>query len=134
MSTRITLPALALVVLAFSAFGAQAAPATAKPAHATHRRVSAVTTVDSLDRMHARVAALRDAEQQRWIAQGLRSGRLSPELAAGLERDQARIEMAEARAERGGYETVNQALHIQHLQDVQDWAIRTGHLADGTRA
>jgi len=41
---------------------------------------------DRLDRMHLHVAALRDAEQQRWIAQGLRSGHLSPTQAAQLER------------------------------------------------
>ena len=51
---------------------------------------------DTLDRMHLRTAALRNAEQQRWIAQGLRTGHLSPTQAAHLERTQAELAAAQA--------------------------------------
>jgi hypothetical protein len=76
-----------------------------------------------LDRMHLRAAALRDAEQQRWIAQGLRSGHLSPPQAAQLERTQADLAAAQATLVDRGHETVDAALDLQHRQDLQDWAI-----------
>jgi len=76
-----------------------------------------------VDRMHLRTAALRDAEQQRWIAQGLRSGHLSPRQAAQLERTQADLATAQATLVDRGHETVDAALDLQHRQDLQDWAI-----------
>jgi hypothetical protein len=78
---------------------------------------------EKLDRMHLRVAALRDAEQQRWIAQGLRSGHLSPMQAAQLERAQADLAAEQSAAIGRGHETVQAALQMQHRQDAQDWAI-----------
>jgi hypothetical protein len=84
-------------------------------------------SADRLDRMHARVATWRDAEQQRWIAQEVRHGRLSLEQAAALEHEQARIVAAQATLESRGHESVDDALRMQHLQNVQDWAIRTAH-------
>ena len=36
-------------------------------------------------------------------------------------------DLQQARLARQGHESVDQALAMQHLQDVQDWAIRTGH-------
>ncbi len=146
MNARI---ALATITLTMASFASLAAPAATPPAgapskasasaparasttnharrhyalqqHATHRLHA------SMDRLHLRVAAARDAEQQRWIAQGLRDGRLSVPQAAALERTQARIDLQQARLARQGHESVDQALAMQHLQDVQDWAIRTGH-------
>jgi hypothetical protein len=81
----------------------------------------------ALDRMHARVADTREAEQQRWIATEYRHGKLDREQTARLERDQAAIDTREAALEQHGHESVDEALRVQHLQDVQDWAIRTGN-------
>jgi hypothetical protein len=89
---------------------------------------------DALDRMHVRVATARDAEQQRWIAQGLRTARLSPVQASELERAQAEIVAAQSELERRGHETVDEALRMQHQQDVQDWAIRTGNMPGAAQA
>ncbi len=80
---------------------------------------------DAMDRLHASVASQRDAEQQRWIAKGLRGGRFDMTEVAQLERDQASIVGRQAQLGRRGSETVDDALRMQHLQDVQDWAIRT---------
>lgn len=88
----------------------------------------------ALERTHARVAATRDAEQQRRIAQGLRSGRLNAVQAAQLERAQATIAAMQADLMRRGGTTVGDALRMQHLQDVQDWAIHTGHEPGTARA
>jgi hypothetical protein len=96
-------------------------------AQAEHEQ-EALRTANRLDRMHARVATWRNAEQQRWIAQDLRDARLNLGQAAALEHEQARIATMQARLERSGHETVDEALRIQHLQDVQDWAIRTAHV------
>ena len=80
----------------------------------------------ALDRMHGRVADAREVEQQRWIAGSLRHGTLDREQAARLECDQAAIVTRQAALERRGHESVDEALQVQHLQDEQDWAIRTG--------
>jgi hypothetical protein len=85
------------------------------------------TSVASMDRMHVHVAGVREAQQQRWIAQALSSHRLSPAQAAQLEMSQADIATAQAALERRGNETVDEALRIQHQQDLQDWAIKTAH-------
>ena len=73
----------------------------------------------ALDRMHARVADAREAQQQHWIAAEYRHGTLG--------RDQAGIVTQQAALERRGHESVDEALRVQHLQDVQDWAIRSHH-------
>lgn len=101
--------------------------------HKAHRSIrqaaAAAASAAVLERRHASIAAARDAEQQRWIAQGLRSGRLTVTEAARLERGQAEMLAAQAALETRGHETVDEALQMQHRQDVQDWAIRTGHAA-----
>lgn len=78
----------------------------------------------ALDRMHLRVASTRDAEQQRWIANELRQGKLTPSQASVLETEQSQIAQAEYGAARKGHETVAAAESVQHMQDVQDYAIR----------
>jgi len=90
-------------------------------AHAEHGSRQAST----LDRMHAQVAGARAAEQQRWIAAAVRRGTFDSRQAAQLERDQADIVSRQAALERRGHESVDEALQVQHLQDVQDWAIRS---------
>ncbi len=77
----------------------------------------------ALDRMHLTVAARRDAEQQRWIARGFRQDRLTPAQVGALEDAQARIARAESDAARSGRETIAQAETVQHMQNVQDYAI-----------
>jgi hypothetical protein len=79
-----------------------------------------------LDRMHTRVAATREAQQQQWIAAQFRHGTLDREQAARLERAQADITQQQAALQRRGRESVDEALQMQHRQDVQDWQIRSG--------
>ncbi|MDE2369941.1 MAG: hypothetical protein KGN16_13310 [Burkholderiales bacterium] len=81
----------------------------------------------AMERLHDRVATRRDAVQQQWIAHGARTGRLGAAQVAALETAQARIARDEAAMNRAGPISTAQALRLQHLQDVQDWAIRTGH-------
>ena len=76
------------------------------------------------DRMHLRVATMREAEQQRWIARELKQDRLTPSEASELEAAQARIAQAQFRAVSPGHESVQTALSIQDRQDLQDYAIR----------
>ncbi|HET7524789.1 MAG TPA: hypothetical protein VFK10_02500 [Burkholderiaceae bacterium] len=97
--------------------------AIARAEHAKHKQQP---TAGSLDRMHAQVASAREAEQQRWIAAAYRHGTFESGRAAQLERDQAAVVSHEAALERRGHESVDEALQVQHLQDVQDWAIRSG--------
>jgi hypothetical protein len=80
----------------------------------------------ALDRMHTRVAATREAQQQRWIAAQFRHGTLDREQVARLERAQADIAQQQAAQQRRGRESVDEALQMQHQQDVQDWQIRSG--------
>ncbi len=101
----------------------------ARAEHARHASRS-----PAMDALHARVAALREAEQQSWIAQGVRRGRLNAAQVAAIEREQARILDAQAQLEQRGLETVDEALGVQHAQDVQDWSIRTGHLPGEAQA
>jgi len=75
---------------------------------------------DALDRMHMETAALRDAEQQRQIAHDLRSGHLTPVQASMLEQTQAKILTDQAALQRHSHESLDQALRLQHEQDVQD--------------
>ncbi|HTP72802.1 MAG TPA: hypothetical protein VML58_11335 [Burkholderiaceae bacterium] len=94
--------------------------AIARAEHAQHR-------ADALQRMHAQVADAREAEQQHWIATEYRRDKLDRDQTAALERNQVTIVTREAALERRGHESVDEALQVQHLQDVQDWAIRTRH-------
>lgn len=79
---------------------------------------------NALDRMHLRVATMRDAAQQRAIAREFHDGTLQVPQVAKLEAAQARIAAAESGALRRGHEGVAAAESIQHLQNVQDYAIR----------
>ena len=94
---------------------------------ALRRAEHAQARMAALDRLHSQVADTREAEQQRWIATEYRHGSLDGDQAAQLERDQAGIVTQQAALERRGHESVDEALRVQHLQDVQDWAIRTRH-------
>lgn len=116
MNTRIVLPMFTTV----------AALVVAAP--------SASATASALDRLHVRVATLRDAEQQAWIARGVSTGRLSLADAATLGREQARIVSVQAAPERSGHQSVDDALRVQHLQDLQDWAILGRNGVIGPRA
>lgn len=61
----------------------------------------------------------REANQQRRIEAGEKSGSLTPREAARLERGQARVEKMEKRAEADGKITGREARRIEHAQDVQ---------------
>lgn len=61
----------------------------------------------------------REANQQRRIEAGEKSGSLTPREAARLERGQARVEKMEQRAEADGKITGREARRIEHAQDVQ---------------
>lgn len=89
--------------------------------HAEHAKQAKHS--DAIDRMHARVASARVAEQQHWIAAEFRHGTLDRESVAQIEREQAEIATQQAAFERKGHESVDDALRVQHLQDVQDWEI-----------
>jgi len=93
-------------------------------AHAERPQPTAHRADAPLDRMHSQVAGAREAEQQRWLAAEYRHGQLDREQAAQLERDQADVVTQQATLEQRGHESVDEALGVQHLQDVQDWAIR----------
>ncbi len=80
------------------------------------------------DRLHLEVALARSAEQQHLIAQGLRAGRIDPARAEAMERDQARIDAQIARFAKRGPISVDQALALQHQQDIQDWAIHSARV------
>jgi hypothetical protein len=77
----------------------------------------------TLDRMRLRVATTRDAEQQKLIASGFRRGRLTLAQVGDLEAAQSRIAQSEYGAQRQGHETLAVAESIQHLQNLQDYAI-----------
>lgn len=79
---------------------------------------------DAMDRVHLRVVSMRDAAQQRSIAREFHDGRLQVPQVAKLEAAQARIAAAESAAMRRGHEGVATAESIQHLQNIEDYAIR----------
>ena len=78
-----------------------------------------------MDAQHLRVAALRDAEQQRAIANGWSGQRYSLQQLAQLEASQAQLAGLQVQLHAAGRESLGQALHLSHLQDIQDWAIAT---------
>ena len=61
--------------------------------------------------------AQRDANQQKRIAQGEKSGQLTPKEAARMERQQARTDRAEAKAAADGKVTKKEARHIDRMQN-----------------
>lgn len=84
-------------------------------------------TAQRMDAQHLRVAALRDAEQQSAIARGWADQRLTLQQVAQLEATQARLTGLQVQLHAAGHESVGQALHLSHLQDIQDWAIATAN-------
>ena len=141
MNTRRLLLSLASASLVGSVMTANAATSAAASHHkaaptatTSHQRaVQPEARADALDRMHMQVAALRDADQQRLIASELSSGRLTPAQAVSLERTQAKILRDQASLQRRGHESVDEALHLQHEQDVQDWAIHAARATSTVR-
>ncbi|HTT13954.1 MAG TPA: hypothetical protein VMG60_24065 [Burkholderiaceae bacterium] len=77
-----------------------------------------------MDRMHLRVATMREAEQEGLIARELKQDRLTPSDASALEAAQARIALAQSDADERGRESMKAARSIQDMQNVQDYAIR----------
>ena len=61
----------------------------------------------------------REANQQRRIEQGEKSGALTPREANRLEKGQARIEKMEGKAAADGKITPREARRVEHAQDVQ---------------
>ena len=66
----------------------------------------------------------REANQQRRIEQGEKSGALTPREATRLEKGQARIGKMEDKAAADGKITAREARRIEHAQDVQSRKIR----------
>ncbi|TAK91867.1 MAG: hypothetical protein EPO06_03990 [Burkholderiaceae bacterium] len=61
----------------------------------------------------------REANQERRIEQGEKSGALTPREANRLEHGQQHVENMETRAEADGKVTAKERAHIEHAQDVQ---------------
>lgn len=59
----------------------------------------------------------REANQQRRIDEGVKSGQLTPREAARAEKGQARIEKMEERAKADGKVTPKERAHLQHAQN-----------------
>lgn len=68
--------------------------------------------------------ARRDARQQARIAQGEKSGQLTPREATRMERQQARTDKAEAKAAADGKVTKQEARHINRMQNRDSRHIR----------
>lgn len=80
---------------------------------------------ERLARQHEAQAAARSAEQQQAIARQWANGALSVEQVAALEAGQSALADARLVLTRLGAESVDLALRLQHLQNIQDWAIAT---------
>ena len=65
----------------------------------------------------------REANQQKRIEQGEKSGALTPREAGRLERGQARVEKMEQKAGADGKISGREARRIEHAQDQQNKAI-----------
>ena len=65
----------------------------------------------------------RDLNQQQRIEKGLQTGQLTTREAASLERGQARVDRAEARAGRDGRINANEQRHLQAREDRQSHRI-----------
>lgn len=61
----------------------------------------------------------RQANQERRIQEGVKSGRLTQREAARIEKGQARVERMEQRAKSDGVVTKQERARIQHQQNVQ---------------
>jgi hypothetical protein len=107
--------------------------ANARVDHARNRLASAINGAErhrskyegsALERMRLRVAVQRNADEQRLIARKYHDWTLTPAQLGELEKAQAQIAQAEYRAASKPHETVAAAESVQHLQDLQDYAIR----------
>ena len=65
----------------------------------------------------------REANQQRRIDEGVKSGQLTPREAARLEKGQQRVEKIEARAKADGKVTPRERTQIEHAQNRESRAI-----------
>jgi len=85
----------------------------------------------AMNRTSVEVATTRNAEQQRLIARGVASGRITREQVAPLENVQAEIATAQYEAAAGSNVTLEEARSIQGAQDVQDYSIKNDpHVSD----
>ena len=74
------------------------------------------------DKAGARIDA-RQAEQQKRIDAGVKSGELNQKEAARLQKGQARVQKAEDKAKADGVVTKKEAAKIEHMQDKQSGKI-----------
>ena len=109
MSFKTTIIALAIAVLPGFAF-AQTTPAT--PA----------TPATPSDKAGARIDQ-RQANQQKRIDAGVKSGELNKKEAARMEKGQARVQKMEDKARADGKIDKKEARKIEHAQDHQSKAI-----------
>lgn len=65
----------------------------------------------------------RQAQQEQRIQQGLQSGRLTPAEAARLQKGEARIDAAQARAQTDGKLTKREQSHLDNMTQREDHAI-----------
>ncbi len=93
---------IAFSIFALAALGAQGQPAGV----GTAPNPAATPRVDQ-----------REANQQRRIEQGEKSGQLTPREASRLEREQGRIDRAEDRAKADGKVTARERGHLDNMQD-----------------
>jgi uncharacterized membrane protein YebE (DUF533 family) len=61
----------------------------------------------------------REANQERRIDQGVKSGQLTPREATKLDKGQAHVDKMEAKAKADGVVTAKERQRVQHAQDVQ---------------
>ncbi len=59
----------------------------------------------------------RDINQQKRIQQGEKSGQLTPKEAGKLERQEGRVDRAEAKADANGHVSKKEAAHINRMQN-----------------
>lgn len=112
MKTGIAIATLFAAAFAAPVFAQPATPATpatpAKPAVAPAKDPLATPGIDR-----------REANQQKRIEQGVKSGELTPREAARLEKGQQRIQRMEEKAKADGVVTAQERKRIQHAQDVE---------------
>jgi hypothetical protein len=75
----------------------------------------------------------REGRQQVRVAQGVKSGTLTPRETARLERGQAHVERVEVRTKSDGVVTPEERARLQHAQNVQSRDIRRLKHNDRTR-
>jgi hypothetical protein len=88
---------------------------------AKHNDVTGNPTSASSQRMQADVQ--RNINQQNRIEQGIQSGQLTNKETSHLERGQARVDRAEARAGADGHVSAGEQARIQHRENTQSQQI-----------